>query len=144
MPSNGTAPYQYSIDNLNYQLDSVFLGLNAGLYTLYCVDANGCVVERPVDLCTVSAQEPFQARALKISPNPTSGMANIELTALDSEQSVLCEVFDARGRFVQAVRLVRWDDTLRGMVILDKQAAGVYFLKINGLARPLMARIVKK
>lgn len=144
MPSNGTAPYQYSLDNLNYQFDSVFLGLNAGLYTLYCVDANGCAVERPVDLCTVSSQEPFQARALKISPNPTSGMANIELTALDSEQSVLCEVFDARGKFVQAVRLVRWDDTLRGMVILDKQAAGVYFLKINGLARPLMARIVKK
>ena len=38
--SQGTAPYQYSIDGANYQGSPIFQGLSAGNYTVYVMDAN--------------------------------------------------------------------------------------------------------
>ncbi|MBC7774090.1 MAG: T9SS type A sorting domain-containing protein, partial [Phycisphaerae bacterium] len=145
LPINGTAPFQFSLNGLDFQPDPVFSNLSSGFYTLLCVDANGCSAEKLVELCPVSAAaEPSQLRSLKISPNPTSGMANIELPALEGEQSLVCQVFDLKGQLVQTARLVRWDNTLRGMVILDNQPAGTYFLRVKGLVRPLTAKLVKK
>ncbi|MEI6409130.1 MAG: hypothetical protein WCR52_07095, partial [Bacteroidota bacterium] len=42
IPFGGTAPYQYSLDSMNYQTDSIFNGLAAGVYTVYIRDINGC------------------------------------------------------------------------------------------------------
>ncbi len=36
-------PIQYSLDNVNFQTSSTFIGLTGGLKTLYVKDANGCV-----------------------------------------------------------------------------------------------------
>jgi len=144
LPLNGTPPYQYSLDGSALQINPTFSNLGIGFYTLTCVDANGCSTDKLIDLCTVSATEPVQLRGLKVSPNPTSGIANIELPAIEGEQSLLCEVFDMKGKLVQTSRLVRWDNTLRGMVILDNAPAGTYFLKVKGLVRPLTAKLVKK
>ena len=143
-PLNGAAPFQFSLDGTNFQSDSVFLNLSAGFYNLFCLDANGCTTELFIDLCTVNTSEPNQLRSLKVSPNPTSGMANIELPALEGEQSLICEVLDAKGKLIQNARLVRWDNTLRGMVILDNAPAGTYFLRVKGLSRALTAKLVKK
>jgi len=141
---NGTAPFQFSLDGANFQSDSVFSNLVFGFYNVFCLDANGCATEVFVDLCTVNTSEPNQLRGLKVSPNPTSGMANIELPALEGEQSLICEVLDQKGKLIQTVRLVRWDNTLRGMAILDNAPAGTYFLRVKGLARPLTAKLVKQ
>ncbi len=40
--SGGTAPYEYSFDNVNYTTDTIFFGLGTGLYDVYIKDANGC------------------------------------------------------------------------------------------------------
>lgn len=144
IPMNGTAPYFYSIDGSLFQPDPVFANLDFGFYVLTCVDAVGCSSEKLIDLCTVNTTEPNQLRNLKASPNPTSGMTKIELPALEGEQSLIGEVFDTKGKLVQTIRLVRWDNTLQGMVILDNAPAGLYLLKIKGLARPLTAKLVKK
>ena len=115
-----------------------------GVYNLDCFDANGCFSSTTIDLGLVGIHEPGQVRSLKVSPNPTSGMANIELPAIGNEESLSCEVLDAKGKLVQMVRLVRWDNTLRGMAILDKQPAGLYFLRVRGLERPLTAKLIKR
>jgi len=143
-PSNGKAPFQFSLNGVDFQSDSVFNNLSVGFYTVYCIDANGCNSEIFVDLCTVGTTEPSQLRSLKVSPNPTSGMATLEMPALHGEQSLLCEVYDIKGKLVQTARLVRWDNTLRSMVILDNQPAGTYFLWVKGLAKPLTAKVIKK
>ena len=39
----GTAPYEYSINGVNYQLSGSFNGLIAGTYTLYIKDDNDCI-----------------------------------------------------------------------------------------------------
>lgn len=40
--SGGTAPYQYSLDNVNFQGSNQFSNLGAGTYTLYVTDAGNC------------------------------------------------------------------------------------------------------
>lgn len=40
--SNGVAPYQYSLDNVNWQASNTFTGLAAGTYTVYYRDNNTC------------------------------------------------------------------------------------------------------
>ncbi|QJB36402.1 gliding motility-associated C-terminal domain-containing protein [Chitinophaga oryzae] len=53
--SGGTAPYQYSIDGVNYQAGNVFSGLASRSYRVSLKDADGTVVTVPVtvtaDLC---------------------------------------------------------------------------------------------
>ncbi|TBW27364.1 hypothetical protein [Gramella sp. KN1008] len=44
----GTAPYEYSLDGINYQESNTFTGLAAGDYTVYTRDDNDCVAEDPV------------------------------------------------------------------------------------------------
>jgi len=43
--TGGTGMLEYSLDGLNYQTDSLFNGLSAGMYTVYVRDDNGCVTE---------------------------------------------------------------------------------------------------
>ena len=43
--SNGTPPYQYSFDNVNYQPGNVFKNLTQGLYSIFVKDTNGCISE---------------------------------------------------------------------------------------------------
>jgi gliding motility-associated-like protein len=42
IPANGTPPYQYSLDNTNWQTSSIFSDLTAGTYTVYYKDNNDC------------------------------------------------------------------------------------------------------
>ncbi|MCX6315724.1 MAG: gliding motility-associated C-terminal domain-containing protein [Bacteroidetes bacterium] len=42
-PTVGNPPYEYSLDNVNWQSSNVFNGLNAGTYTVYYRELNGCV-----------------------------------------------------------------------------------------------------
>jgi hypothetical protein len=42
--SGGVTPYQFSIDSVQWQLDSVFTNLSAGIYKLFIRDANSCIL----------------------------------------------------------------------------------------------------
>lgn len=48
MPSGGTAPYQYSIDNSNFQSAAVFSGLMPGTTTVTVSDDNGCNIDQDI------------------------------------------------------------------------------------------------
>ena len=48
--SGGVPPYQYSLDNVTYQLSNVFSGLAAGSYTAYVKDSKDCVGSQPVTI----------------------------------------------------------------------------------------------
>ena len=41
-PGAGTAPFQYSIDGVNFQIDPIFIEVAAGNYFVVIEDANGC------------------------------------------------------------------------------------------------------
>jgi gliding motility-associated-like protein len=46
--SNGTAPYQYSLDSTTWQTSNTFTGLAPGTYTVYYRDNNACSNSQPV------------------------------------------------------------------------------------------------
>ena len=41
-PGSGNAPFEYSLDNVNWQTSNTFNGLAAGTYTVYYREAGGC------------------------------------------------------------------------------------------------------
>ncbi len=56
-PSNGVAPYLYSIDGINFQTDNIFGGLTPGFYTITVKDADGLLTLKYIELrnsCTVA------------------------------------------------------------------------------------------
>jgi len=63
-PIPGTAPYQYSLDNVTWQASNVFNGLTAGAYTVYFNEAYGCSgtlninVNEPMALTATTATVP--------------------------------------------------------------------------------------
>ena len=48
--SGGSGPYQYSLNNMNWQAGNVFNTITAGNYTVYCKDVNGCVVTKSITI----------------------------------------------------------------------------------------------
>ncbi|RLD26243.1 MAG: hypothetical protein DRI54_03255, partial [Bacteroidetes bacterium] len=42
---NGTAPFSYSLDAVNWQVSGTFSGLNAGLYTFYSMGSSDCITD---------------------------------------------------------------------------------------------------
>lgn len=53
--SLGVAPYQYSLDGVVYQSNTIFTGLAAGFYTVYMKDNQGCVVTTGITIGNVSS-----------------------------------------------------------------------------------------
>ena len=64
---NGTAPYQYSIDGVNYQPGNTFYGLPAGSINCWVKDANGCIGAKILQL---------SATSIDIVPTNSAGCAN--------------------------------------------------------------------
>jgi gliding motility-associated-like protein len=52
--SNGTAPYSYSIDNINYHSQNEFKGLAGGTYTVYVKDATNSMASASVTVTDVA------------------------------------------------------------------------------------------
>ncbi|MBK9337889.1 MAG: gliding motility-associated C-terminal domain-containing protein [Lewinellaceae bacterium] len=78
-PSNGIAPYQYSLNGGAFQPGGNFSGLSAGNYTVVVRDAIGCTAEQSVMLTAPGAP------ALGISTqNPACGQNNGSVTAIGS------------------------------------------------------------
>jgi gliding motility-associated-like protein len=53
--TGGTAPYEYSIDNSNFQSSPVFTDLDAGTYTVYVTDVNNCTTTFDVTITEPSS-----------------------------------------------------------------------------------------
>lgn len=144
MASGGNPPYKYALNGGDLQTSPVFNNLVPAQYTVLCLDAFGCSKEIVVHLGAVGTKEPGALRKLEVSPNPTIGVAHLTLPALGNEKLAYCEVYDNQGKLIQTTRMLRWDDTLRGNIALDKFPSGLYFLRVMGLDRVYAARVLKK
>lgn len=51
----GVAPYQFSLDGVVYQSNTIFTGLAAGFYTVYMKDDKGCVVTTGITIGNLTA-----------------------------------------------------------------------------------------
>jgi gliding motility-associated-like protein len=74
--SGGTGPYQYSLDNIAWQGTNVFNNLNAGSYTIYCRDVNGCTVSKTVTI----TQPPALTATVTVADATCNGGADGQIT----------------------------------------------------------------
>lgn len=70
--SGGTAPYQYSIDDVNFSSQGTFAGLSGGSFSITVMDAEGCTVTGDFTLQTDGA-----SISLSLSPS-NSGCLSME------------------------------------------------------------------
>jgi len=146
--TGGEQPYKYAINNGAYKSLPIFTGLAAGIYVLKCKDANSCETETILVVKLQSGTGDLNTieRPLMASPNPTTSLVWLEMSALTGEDEARCEVYDNRGTRLQTVRMARWDDTLRGAVALETYPSGIYLMKVSGLKGGAVAtvRVVKQ
>ena len=86
-PAAGTAPYEYSLDNLTWQTSNTFSGLSANTYTVYFRESNGCQnnltisVGEPATLAATTATVPVVCNGERngiITTTSTGGIAPYE------------------------------------------------------------------
>ncbi|GGK63526.1 hypothetical protein GCM10011405_09430 [Rufibacter glacialis] len=77
--TQGTAPYVYSKDGVNFQGSPQFSGLAAGLHTITVKDAKGCTTSRQVEVTNVAGPTNLVASARA----STCGNSNGELIVTD-------------------------------------------------------------
>ncbi|MGN6213654.1 gliding motility-associated C-terminal domain-containing protein [Parafilimonas sp.] len=76
--TNGTAPYQYSIDNFNFQKTGVFVNLKVGEYTITVKDATGVTDNTPVVVDNIAGP---QVKAVATNAGCNSNDGKISITA---------------------------------------------------------------
>jgi gliding motility-associated-like protein len=74
--SNGTAPYRYSIDGINFQNNNVFDTLTAGNYTITVKDANGLTKDSTITVTDAPAAK-ISVAVTDASCSNTNGSLNI-------------------------------------------------------------------
>ncbi|MBP7821283.1 MAG: hypothetical protein KA010_00075 [Saprospiraceae bacterium] len=131
----GTPPYKYKLTGVTpLQQDSVFNNLPAGAYSVYVRDGDYCVKSKSTSLEYVTATHEIANDASQYkmitSPNPTRGIVNIEVKGPKLPQSVEAEVYDNNGKLLFIEKLVKWDNSLKGIFTLENFPSALYWIKI--------------
>ncbi|MEK7226403.1 MAG: hypothetical protein AAB221_12095, partial [Bacteroidota bacterium] len=77
VPTIGTAPYQYSLDGVVWQLSNIFNGLTAGPYTVYYQEANGCQGSQPVTVAAPASLSSSAATVAVVCNGQNNGIITI-------------------------------------------------------------------
>lgn len=141
--SNGTSPYQFSKNGgITFHSFPYYLNLPAGTYSMQVKDNNGCLsaVQNVTitNTCTrynvVKESESAQlipTVILKLSPNPTVDLLDIELNSL-TEQEQTFMFFDVTGKLHKS-EIRSLDKGLQHVQIdCSDLSQGIYELVIKG------------
>ncbi len=104
----GTGDYEYSIDNVTYQDSPIFIGLNAGDYSVYVRDKNGC---------GVVAQEVYLLSYPKFfTPNDDGLNDYWQLIGSNREPGNKLSIFNRYGKLITTLspNNLGWDGTYNG------------------------------
>lgn len=144
---NEEDPVEFSIDDGNtWQKENTFDNLDPGNYDLKVVDAKGCVMNLSfvIDLI-ISTSEYSVGNWIKASPNPTSGIVQIELmTTLSDNVFLSYQIIDAKGEIIRNGRLVKYNNKYVSQISLYYEPKGVYFIRIKDKDVNAMVKIIKE
>lgn len=145
--SNGTGPYQYSINGGDtFQGSNLFLNLAPGEYDVVVQDALGCETMLVVNVGPMTSTNQVNfGQLITLYPNPTDGMFRIEIEGLERSSVFLpLGVYDVNGKLVYESSIVRYDNTYKGMLSLYQYPSGVYFVRFYDNNINKMLRVVRK
>ncbi|MBK1894460.1 T9SS type B sorting domain-containing protein [Chryseobacterium paridis] len=120
--TGGTSPYQYSLDNINWQSSNVFSNLPRGIVNIYVKDAYDC---DPIDI-TVTIPNLINV----ITPNGDGINDVIDYSALAGKQNLAFSIFDRYGAKIHQgdkSNKYRWDGTISGR----KVSTGSYWFSVT-------------
>ncbi len=90
--SGGNPPYQYAIDNGNYQSSNVFHNVRGGDHTIYVISSDNC---GPVSY-EITVVEPYNV----ITPNADGINDVLNYSALLKKDAPFMQIFDRYGKIV--------------------------------------------
>jgi gliding motility-associated-like protein len=132
LPSGGISPYTYSIDGLNFQSNSSFDSLGAGIYEIIVMDNNGCVDSFLIELDSILPTIPPPPRdTLKVptgfSPNGDGTNDTWEIPGIEAFPNARIDVYNIWGGLVysSAGVYIPWNGQRGGQ---DLPAANYYFI----------------
>ncbi|UOU99073.1 gliding motility-associated C-terminal domain-containing protein [Chryseobacterium daecheongense] len=119
----GTAPYKYSMDNVNWQDSNVFTNVPRGDNTVYVKDAYDC---EPIDISIVVPN-----LINVITPNGDGVNDVIDYSALAHKQNLVLSIYDRYGsKIYQADKSngYKWDGTTNGS---KRVTTGTYWYSVT-------------
>ncbi len=142
-PTVGNDPTLYVFTWSNGATTEDLTGLAAGTYTVTITDPTGCV--SPVSLPfvvgkTTSTEDPASVKLLSISPNPTTGVAQLNLTLANAAE-VRIEVTNTLGQVLQTLN-EGTVNTLSKTLDFSSMSAGTYMLRVSVDGETAVRRIV--
>lgn len=105
----GTPPYQYSLDNVNWQNSNEFKNITRGEYTIYVKDAYQC---EPIQI-VVTVPNLINV----ITPNADGMNDYIDYSALGNKLNLIFNVYDRYGAKIHQgdkTNQYKWDGTANG------------------------------
>ena len=119
--TGGTAPYEYSLDGVNYQPSNVFAGLPRGTHTVYVMGA---------DQCKAVSKEFLILNILNaITPNNDGINDVLDYSDLKIKKDVIMEIYDRYGNIVFKSKKDHyiWDGRTNGSPL----PTGTYWYKLS-------------
>lgn len=97
--SGGVAPYQYSINGINFSTNSTFTGLTAGTYTITIRDANNCIATtNPITFNPLNEPTDLSFTATIVTcPSLTS---NVTLAVIEGTAPFVYEIIAPVGQIL--------------------------------------------
>ena len=144
-PTGGMAPFQYSIDGgQNFFMNNNFTDLIAGTYEIVVQDASGdCVYEETVTVDVVVGLYDTSANEIKVYPNPTNNLFNIEIESFSGFSDPLnIEVYDKLGRTIQTGLISKLGGG-KTTISLDGYESGAYFIKCYNSSFERYFKVIK-
>lgn len=130
--SGGNPPYEYSLDNITFQTDSVYTGLISGVYNVYVKDTKGCKGTTQVNLKVTSVSDfNFVHQDISIYPNPSPGIVNVVFTNIKTDHPIQIRITDVSGKTIKEKTVQSSRSKTNVPFDLSQHAKGVYILNIS-------------
>lgn len=127
--TGGTSPYQYSLNGGALQSNGDFSNLSPGNYTVVVTDANGCTASISNLIVNTAVVEPAEAWGLSVSPNPGTGLFQLNMQQAPPALSI--EVYDAAGRRMRALNFAPNGGVFSTALDLRDLPNGTYILRLT-------------
>jgi len=130
--------------------DTTFLpgSVESGDYSFYFTTADGCdsIIVLHLTIEPVGISNYVTNASMKVYPNPTTGILNVEFVSLDeSLENVDIQLFDMYGKLLNVTNIGHVDAMNRAHIDLSQYANGVYFIKaVSGQHLVGVRKVVKQ
>ncbi|MEO0898134.1 MAG: T9SS type A sorting domain-containing protein [Bacteroidota bacterium] len=136
--AGGTPPYTYSWDGTLGSADST--GLVTGTYNVTVLDSNGCGETVEVMVGDVVGIETEWLTKLRILPNPSSGLIQIDME-MEQTADITLSVYSIRGELIETLA-PRKSLLISEKIDLTNYANGLYFVRISVDGQAVMKKVL--